>query len=193
MNVVDLAILVILLIGVISGLARGFVRGIMGFVGLILGVLIAASNYQRLAPFLSFIPGARGPRIVSFLILFLVVLLLVGVVARLVSKALKLASLGWLDRLAGGVLGFVAASLVAGILLLIAVMAGYEGSPLLTRSGLAPRVLNVTDGVVRLLPADARATVQGLYGRLRTRWEKTRAEEPRLVVRLPDDRGESHA
>jgi len=65
MNAADLVIWVILLIGFCSGLVRGFVRGLLGLVGLFLGIMLAAGHYERLATdVFSFIP-VRPARVSS--------------------------------------------------------------------------------------------------------------------------------
>lgn len=182
MNITDIVIIVVLLIGFFSGIGRGFVRGLMGLVALIVGIMIASGNYQRLADsVLSFMPGEHGAEILSFLLIFLVVVLLVGLIGRIVSRALKQASLGWLDRLAGAILGVVIASVVLSVILLIASMAGLEDQKLLVESRMAPRVIGVTDVVVSILPRDVRLRIDEHYGRLRSQWEAMRKERARLV------------
>lgn len=181
MNIADLLIVVVLLIGFFSGLVRGFVRGLLGLVGLFLGIMLAAGQHARLAGYLSFIPGDRAPEIVSFIAIFLVVIILIAVIARIVAKALKLATLGWLDRLLGGVLGAGIASVVVGVLILLAVMAGLQESKMLVESRMAPRVLRVTDLIVNVLPQDARTVVEEHYGKLRAEWEKSRERIDNLV------------
>lgn len=182
MNVADLIIVVIVVIGFFSGLVRGFVRGLLGLVGLFLGIMLAAGQHERLAAgYFSFIPGENVAEIVSFVVIFLVVVILVGVVAHIVAKALKLATLGWLDRLMGGVLGAGIASVVVGVLLMLSVMAGLQGSKVLVESAMAPRVMSVTDLVVSVLPTDAKAKVEEQYGKLRDEWEKARKRKENLV------------
>jgi membrane protein required for colicin V production len=183
MNVADLIIVIIVVIGFFSGLVRGFVRGLLGLVGLYAGIMIAAGYHQQAAASIfSFMPGDRAPDIVSFVLIFLAVIILVGIIARLIAKALKLAALGWLDRVLGGVLGAGIASVVVGIVLLLAVMAGLEESPALVNSRMAPRVLGVTDLVVTILPPNARAVVNEQYGKLRAEWEGARQREENLVA-----------
>jgi membrane protein required for colicin V production len=182
MNVADVVIIVVLLIGLFSGIGRGFVRGLMGLVALVVGIMIASGNYQRLADsVLSFVPGERWPEILSFVVIFLVVVLLVGLIGRIISKALRKASLGWLDRLAGAILGVVVASVILGVILLLAAMGGLEDQRILVESRMAPRVIGVTDVAVSLLPADAREKIEEHYGKLRSRWEAARQERARLV------------
>ncbi|MBD3348398.1 MAG: hypothetical protein GF400_04270 [Candidatus Eisenbacteria bacterium] len=194
MNVADLVIWVILIIGFFSGLARGFIRGLLGLAGLFLGIMLAVGYYRPLsAGLLSFLPGEQTPAIVSFVVIFLAVVIVVGIVAGLVAKALRLATLGWLDRLLGGVLGIGIASVVLGVLLLLAVLAGLESNPVLVGSGMAPRVMRVTDVVVSVLPEKARATVEEHYGKLRDEWEKAREREENLVVLPPPGLGSGAA
>jgi membrane protein required for colicin V production len=182
MNVTDVVIIVVLLIGFFSGIGRGFVRGLMGLVALVAGIMIASGNYQRLADsVLSFMPGENGPEILSFVVIFLVVVLLVGLIGRIISKALKQASLGWLDRLAGAILGIVIASVVLSVILLVAAMGGLDDQKLLVESRMAPRVIGVTDVVVSILPEDVRLRIDEHYGRLRSQWEAVRRERARLV------------
>lgn len=172
MNAADIVILIILLIGIISGLARGFVRCLFGLAALVLGVMIAASAYHPLAEGpLSFVPGEHGPEILSFVLMFLIVVIAVGVLGVIVSKALKLASLGWLDRLAGGVLGFVMSSIVAGVVILLAVLAGLESHRAMAGSAMAPAMLSVTDTIVSAVPEGAREPFERDYERLRRRWD----------------------
>ena len=76
MNWVDVIIIVILLIGLGKGLANGFVRGLFGLVALVLGIMLAAANYQQVAEFMpDFLPfGEQGVAIISFLLIFVIVL-----------------------------------------------------------------------------------------------------------------------
>lgn len=188
MNVTDVVIIVILLIGLFSGIGRGFVRGLLGLVALVVGIMIASGNYQRLADsVLSFMPGDNTAEILSFALIFLIVILLVGLIGGIVSRALKRASLGWLDRLAGAILGVIIASVFVGVILLVAAMAGLQDQKLVAESRMAPRVIGVTDVVVSLLPGDIRAKIEEHYGKLRSKWEAVEQTRAR-VVGAPDDR-----
>jgi len=180
MNWVDIIIVIILAVGLGKGLANGFVRGIFGIAALVLGIVIAAANYQEVVNtlFSRLQIGADARAILGFLLVFVVVLILVSVVGRIISKALKLASLRWMDRLAGGVLGLVIASLFTGVLLLIVGMAGLQANAGVARSVVAPMVIRVTDTIVVFAPDVAREMVEEHYVKLRREWEKARREAP---------------
>ena len=178
MHWVDIIIVIILAVGLGKGLANGFVRGIFGIAALVLGIVIAAANYQEVVNtlFSRLQIGADARAILGFLLVFVVVLILVSVVGRIISKALKLASLRWMDRLAGGVLGLVMASLFTGVLLLIVGMAGLQANAGVARSVVAPMVIHVTDTIVVFAPDVAREMVEEHYVKLRREWEKARRE-----------------
>jgi membrane protein required for colicin V production len=183
MNVVDILIVAVIVISVIRGLIRGFIRGLAGLAALIVGVVVAAQTYPWLADSAFFaIPGSHGPEIVGFIVAFLIVALLISWVGRLISKVVKLASLGWVDHLAGGGLGFVKGCIIVGVVLLLAVMAGLEDSRSLAESELAPVVFTVTDWIVAMIPEDARAKFESSYQKLRGRWERARREDRAELV-----------
>ncbi len=168
MNWVDVVLGAILFIGLVKGLANGFVRGLFGLVALVLGIMLAAANYEQVAELaLTRLPlGEEGQAIIAFLLVFVI------------SNALKLASLGWLDRLAGGVLGVFISCLFVAVVLLVVVMAGFHTNGGVRRSQVAPAVISVMDGVVALAPEDVREKIEGQYVKLRLEWEKARKEVP---------------
>ncbi len=180
MNWVDIIIVIILAVGLGKGLANGFVRGIFGIAALVLGIVIAAANYEEVVNtlFSRLQIGADARAILGFLLVFVVVLILVSVVGRIIAKALKLVSLGWMDRLAGSVLGLLMASLFTGVLLLLVAMAGLQTNAGLARSVVAPMVIRVTDTVVVFAPEMAREMIEKHYVKLRLEWEKARREAP---------------
>lgn len=123
MNMVDWAIVIILGCAVVGGLIQGFFRSVCSLGGLILGLVIAAWNYSRLAAVL--IPIARIPAIadtIAFLLIALVVMALIGLLGNLLARTFRLLGLGWLDSLAGAAFGFFQGVLliVIGILVMVA-------------------------------------------------------------------------
>ncbi len=180
MNWVDIIIVIILAVGLGKGLANGFVRGIFGIAALVLGIVIAAANYEEVVNtlFSRLQIGADARAILGFLLVFVVVLILVSVVGRIIAKALKLVSLGWMDRLAGSVLGLLMASLFTGVVLLLVAMAGLQTNAGVARSVVAPMVIHVTDTVVVFAPDVARQMIEKHYVKLRLEWEKARREPP---------------
>jgi membrane protein required for colicin V production len=180
MNWVDIIIVIILAIGLFKGLANGFVRGLFGLAAIVLGIMVAAAHYEQVTEvlFTRLQIDPQGQAILGFLLVFVVVMILVTVVGRIISKALKLAALGWIDRLAGGLLGLVMSCLFVGVLLLLVVMAGLETNSGVARSTVAPSVISVMDTVVAFAPDSAREKIEAHYVKLRLEWERARREAP---------------
>jgi membrane protein required for colicin V production len=119
---VDWAVIAILIISILSGLAQGFFRSICGLGGLILGLAVAAWNYHHLAaPLLRVLRVEAVANVVAFLILFILVVAIASFIGHLLAKTFSLIGLGWLDGLAGGVFGFFQGAVIITILILVAV------------------------------------------------------------------------
>lgn len=123
MTLVDWAVIAILLCAVIAGLMEGFFRSVCGLLGVVLGLVVAAWNYQRVASF--FLPLVRIPAVantIGFLLIALVVMALIGLIGNLLAKAFRLLGLGWLDGLAGAAFGFFQGVIliVIGMLVVVA-------------------------------------------------------------------------
>ena len=190
MNVVDIAIGVILIVGLLWGLSRGFIRMLFGLAALVLGIIAAGRMFAFVAEkVLFFLPGERVSEVAGFAVVFLIVFLAIVLTARLIGKALKLAALGWLDRLAGGLLGFIMASLWVGAFLLLAVIGGFHQGRVLASSKLAPQVFGVTDAIVMMIPEDVWSDFDEDYERLRKEWgeAKVRKSTVLVAVEAPDD------
>lgn len=123
MTLVDWIVVLILACAVLGGLFQGFFRSVCSLGGLILGLVLAAWNYDRLADVL--IPLARVRAIantIAFLLIALLVMAIIGLIGNLLARAFRLLGLGWLDGLAGAVFGFFQGVLliVIGILVIVA-------------------------------------------------------------------------
>ncbi len=122
MNSLDIGILLIAAIFFIRGIFRGFVFELVSVVGLILGYIISITYLSLLAGYIfSFFPSFPESivNLVSFFILFVGTNLLLRLVANVITKTLKIAMLGWLNRLLGGLLGMLKSIIIMSILVFI--------------------------------------------------------------------------
>ena len=128
-----------------------------GVAGLIVGYLLAAWQYPRLADW--FGPHLKSPwlaDIVGFVVIFIGVVIVAGIAGRIVRWAMKAAGLSLFDRLLGALLGVVKGSLFVAIILM-GMTAFTPSSPLLERSQLAPYFLVVGRAAIWLAPSQLRA------------------------------------
>jgi membrane protein required for colicin V production len=119
MNGLDIALLAIIGLSTAVGAFRGFVREVMG----LLGIVIAAVLAYLFAPQVAEVIGGEGPLmfVVAAVLIFVTALVGSGLLARGLSALLDAIFLGGLNRFLGGVFGFAraVALTVAGIVLLV--------------------------------------------------------------------------
>jgi len=108
MNVLDWAILGVMLVSVWFAAVHGFFFEIFSLAGSVIGFLLAAWGYWHVAPW--FLPYVKSPAIADlagFLTIFCAVVLVAGVIARIVRRAISEVGLRWIDRFLGGAFGLV--------------------------------------------------------------------------------------
>jgi len=146
MNALDIGLLVLFAMGLGIGLARGFVRILIGILSLVVAFFLASRYQDQLAAVMTARHVSETPaRIGAYVLVFLATMIAGGLVAWIVGKILKLAMLSFPDRLAGGALGILGALLAAAFLVHPLVASSPDGSRLLATSKLAPYVSVVAD------------------------------------------------
>jgi membrane protein required for colicin V production len=124
--------------------------------GLVVGYLLAAWRYQRLAEW--FAPHLKSQwlgEIAAFLIIFFAVLLAAGVAGRMARWMMKEAGLSALDRFLGAVLGLLRGSLIVAIVL-VAMAAFAPAAKWLAGSQLAPYFLVAGRAAIWVAPSELR-------------------------------------
>src|SRR5258708_9991134 len=105
MSIADWIILGFLVFSVIGAAIEGFFHEAFKLAGLVVGYLLAAWHYHRLAEW--FAPNLQSlwvSEIAGFLVIFFVVLSVAGVAGRIARRARKKAGLSALDRVLGAIL-----------------------------------------------------------------------------------------
>ena len=122
MNPIDIFILIFVLFFFIRGFFHGFILELTTLIGLVLGYLVAISNVGFVTSFiLNIIPDLphSAVNIFSFAILFIGTNLILRFLAGIITKTLKFAMLGWLNRWLGAVFGVVKSMIILSILVLV--------------------------------------------------------------------------
>jgi membrane protein required for colicin V production len=157
MNIADWAILGVVLVSTLVAASEGFFHQAFGIAGLIVGYLLAAWQYHRLAD--RFEPHLKSPwlgEIAAFVIIFIAVVIVAGIAGRIVRWAMKEAGLSLFDRLLGALLGMAKGSLFVSIILM-GMTAFTPTSKWLDGSELAPYFLVVGRAAIWVAPAQLRA------------------------------------
>ena len=102
----DIFIGIILIFALVRGLMNGFVKELASTIGFLLGLFVAATCYQTLGEYLT-VDGSEVnmfTSIVAFLLLWIIVPIIFGLLATLITQALDLTALGIANRIGGGIL-----------------------------------------------------------------------------------------
>jgi len=122
MQWVDWAILILMALSVIGGLAQGFFRSVCALGGLLMGLALAAWNYARFAAMI--LPVVRIKPVANTIAFLLIAILVMGLAAlagKLLFKAFHHMGLGCIDRLAGAAFGFVQGVVLVTLIVLVSV------------------------------------------------------------------------
>ena len=180
MTAADWLIVVVVLLNMISAAIQGFFAEALSMAGLVIGYIVAAWQYQRLAEWLmSFLKNEWLADIFGFLIIFFAILIVFGIAGRIARKLMKAAGLSGFDRFLGALLGVVKGALVVAVVLM-GMTAFTPTSKMLEDSKLAPYFLIVGRAAIWVAPSALRARFyEGLDFLHRTPKELTGTPAPK--------------
>ncbi len=165
MSGLDWLLALAVLLSVVLAASQGFLMEVISLAGVVVGYLLAAWEYPRVAAW--YAPYVKAPwvaDVAGFLTIFVAVLVLSGIVGRVARWGMHEAGLRWADRLLGAAFGLVRGILVA-VVLVMALASFVPGSQWLARSSLGPYLLAVGRAAVWVAPSEVRHRFQdGLKG-----------------------------
>jgi len=152
MNVLDFIILGLITFFVIKGFFKGFFREISSLIGIIFGLLIANQYYTTMTAFIKgYIQLEKYLPLISFILLFISVLIFFTMLGVFLQFIFKKMFIGWLDRSLGIGLALVKGIIVAYILIVVLTFFMPSKSPLITQSKTAHMVTVTYQSMVRLI------------------------------------------
>ncbi|MDR1656099.1 MAG: CvpA family protein [Deltaproteobacteria bacterium] len=118
MSALDIAIAVIMSYFLIRGIFRGLVKEVVGILGLFVAFWAASTYWPSGAEQLKIVLDSPAYRsIISFVVIYIIVYFLIGLMAIFVDKIVKLTITPLCSGLAGGALGVLKGSILCLILL----------------------------------------------------------------------------
>ncbi|MEJ7736226.1 MAG: CvpA family protein [Chitinophagaceae bacterium] len=126
---IDVVFAIIMLMAVIKGYQKGFIVAVFSVIALFAGLVAAIKFSTFAADWLknSVNVSAKWLPVVSFVLVFLLAVLLVRLGAKIIEKTAEFAMLGWINRLAGIVLYALLYTLVFSVILFYAEKIGLLG------------------------------------------------------------------
>ena len=116
MNTLDIVLIICFVPALIRGLSKGLLEQIVAIVSVIAGVWLAFKFSGALTPHLKewFEVGETLLGVISFTVILVGVILVLFLLGKALSKMVKLAMMGWLDKLLGILAGFLVTALILG-------------------------------------------------------------------------------
>jgi len=149
---VDWIFVVLLASATLGGLARGFFRSLFGLGGLIVGLILAAWNYWRVAEWLRpAVHSDAAANTIGFVLIALAVMLAAALAGGMMAKAMEKIGLGCLDRLAGALFGLFQGALLATLVVWVTI-AFFPSAEWLTHSRLPRYFFGACHFSARLSP-----------------------------------------
>ena len=116
---IDIAFLILLVIGLFMGITRGAIHSLLSFVGWLLGAAIAIKWSHTASLYLQnhFNNHSRWMPLFTFVLLFIGVIILVHLLSKLLEASVSTVGLGWVNKLIGGALWCTILTFVMSIFL----------------------------------------------------------------------------
>jgi membrane protein required for colicin V production len=130
MNILDIALGIILLMGFYSGFKKGLFVALASLAGLIAGVYGALYFSDYAAGYISkwFDWGAQATQLAAFAVTFLIIVSIISLAGKFLTKIADFAMLGIVNKLLGGVFGALAfAFVISVIFMFINASSGWSG------------------------------------------------------------------
>ncbi len=155
MNGADIVICVVMLVSILAGLWRGFVREAISLVFLVGGIFAAWQIGPSVEPYLGgYLAQAAVRPWVARLLVFIVVLIAGAIVGALGSYLMRSAGLGFVDRMIGLLFGALRGAIAVGLLVMFGELVHLNHESWWSRSRLIPYG-QMVGGWVRTLTGEA--------------------------------------
>jgi membrane protein required for colicin V production len=166
-NWLDWILAAIAVASVVTAMLKGFVRELISLAAVVVGLVVAALGYWRVAPWFEDLTKSHEIALgLGFLSLFLATLVVGALVSHLALKLIKAAGVEWFDRFLGGVFGLVRGVLVDCVLLLALVTFAIKPQAV-QQSSLAPYVTAGARVLALAMPGSLKTQFQQGFGKFR--------------------------
>jgi len=173
MNSFDIVVAVILGFCLIRGVFTGLVKELASIIGVLAGFYAAYTYYPEMADLLSrWISSTVYLHITSFMVLFCLIFIIISILGVILKYLMRIAHLGWVDRVSGAGFGVLKGVLIASVLLVTLTAFLPKGAPLVRDSLLAPHINMLSENMARVISDDMQAAFEEKMGEFKSLWEK---------------------
>ncbi len=167
-NPVDLFILTTVLISLILGLWKGFVRSLTALAGLVIGIVVAGKYYPDVQVYIYKV-SSLNPQIamvISMLALFVFVQAIFVLIRKMMDTLIDITRLGWLDRVMGALMGASTGLVMVAAVVQLLVLTAPEW-PSIKGSALIAPVESLTLRALEYAPQQAKDQINAMVNKWR--------------------------
>jgi membrane protein required for colicin V production len=156
MNFLDYIIIIGMIYLIVKGIMLGFIREICSLAGVVLGIFLG----NLLQPWVTgllrpSLPSVEFLSLISFGLIFAVILILFNLIGWIISLSAKKIFLGWLDRTLGVFLAIVKGVIITYLVIVILTFYIFPGEPLMAESKLSPWVIRSYQNMIKVISPDS--------------------------------------
>jgi membrane protein required for colicin V production len=152
MNILDILIICTLIFFLVQGIIRGFLREITSLAGVVFGILLGSHFEPQMTERLKVhVPDSSYLPVVSFALIFALVLISSNVLGYGVSHVFKKAFLGWVDRALGVWLALTKGVILTYLVIVFLTFFIPARAPLVAQSRLSPWIIVSYQSMIRLI------------------------------------------
>jgi membrane protein required for colicin V production len=152
MNLLDMIIFALMVFLILRGIFRGFFREIGSLAGVIAGIWLANGYHPQMTDYLTaYLPSGKFLPLISFALIFFMVLVLCNLSGWCLNIILKKACLSWTDRTLGVGLAVLKGAIITYLLIILLTFFVPSKTPLIAGSRLAPLIVSSYQSVVNLI------------------------------------------
>lgn len=151
-NLLDVAVVVILLAFIGNGLFRGLIKEVTGLVGVVTGFALARHFQPQVQPSIeAIVPSPNTAGIVSYILIFVIAVTCVALSALALRKVMSITLTAWVDHLLGAVAGLAKGLLITSVIFFL-LQGLFPDLPLLESAAATPFFNILTEYLRNFLP-----------------------------------------
>ena len=121
MAILDIVLLACFIPAVVQGLTKGFIQQVISIVSIVIGIWLAHRLSSTISVWLGQYVGieAKVLNVICFMVIVILAILLLYWVGELVTRVIKIVTLGWLNRLLGVIFAILKVAIILGVLIMV--------------------------------------------------------------------------
>jgi membrane protein required for colicin V production len=152
MNILDIVFLIVIILSVVFGILKGFIRELFSLAFFIIAVVLSFLFYFEAGNlFLKQIKNRNIANFAGFILIFVSILIIGSLVTFVIKKLFVIGPLKSIDRILGGVFGLLRGVLISAILVFGLISFPLDDQ-LVLKSRLSPVIIQTIEVFINLFP-----------------------------------------